>query len=177
MTWNWKWSLAATSATAMAGWLASPPLERATTRGEPAAAASQGGVGPEAVADIQEQARRLSARLSAGPAAGIPERNPFKFGLRPVPQRAPAAVAAPPAAAPSVDNLPAPFPLRLAGIAVDTIDGVEIRIAVISGPGGVELARSGEAAAAGYRVLTVGDSFAEIERLSDGRIERLDLAP
>jgi hypothetical protein len=36
----------------------------------------------------------------------------------------------------------------------------------LSGPSGVELAASGEPAGAGYRVIEVGDSFAEVERVT-----------
>jgi len=53
---------------------------------------------------------------------------------------------------------------------------VESRTAVISSPAGLELAKAGDSAAPGYRVVTVGDSFAEIERLSDGTRERLALS-
>ena len=175
MTWNWKWSLAATGATAMAGWLASPPLEPAgaTPRRGAAIEASQSDVGPAAVAEIQEQARRLTSRLAPRPASGAPARNPFQFGMRPVAPRAPAVTAS--AAAPAVVDAPAPFPLHLAGVAVDTIDGVDTRTAIISGPAGIELAKAGQPAAPGYRVVTVGEAFAEVERLSDGVRERLIL--
>ena len=71
---------------------------------------------------------------------------------------------------------PAPFPLRLTGIAVDIVNGVEKRTAVVSGPSGLELAATGETAAPGYRVVEVGESFAEIERVSDGARQRLTLA-
>jgi hypothetical protein len=176
MTWSWKWSLAATGATAMAGWLASPPLEHAAPTARAAAvAASQSDVGPAAVAEIQEQARRLSSRLAPRPTGAAPARNPFQFGMRPVARRATAVTA--PAVAPAVVDVPAPFPLRLSGIAVDTIDGVDTRTAIISGPAGLELAKAGESAAPGYRVVTVGESFAEVERLSDGARERLTLRP
>jgi hypothetical protein len=65
--------------------------------------------------------------------------------------------------------------MRLTGIAVDVVNGVEKRTAILSGPSGVELAASGEPATAGYRVVEVGDSFAVIERASDGARERLTL--
>ena len=175
MTWNWKWSLAATGATAMAGWLASPPLEPAGPAARRAAvvAASQSDVGPAAVAEIQEQARRLTSRLAPRPAGAAPARNPFQFGAHLAVRRAPAVTA--PVAAPPPLDAPAPFPLHLTGIAMDTIDGVDTRTAIISGPAGMELAKAGEPAAPGYRVVTVGESFAEVERLSDGVRERLTL--
>jgi hypothetical protein len=74
-----------------------------------------------------------------------------------------------------VVDAPTPFPLHLAGVAVDTIDGVDTRTAIISGPAGIELAKAGQPAAPGYRVVTVGEAFAEVERLSDGVRERLTL--
>jgi hypothetical protein len=54
---------------------------------------------------------------------------------------------------------------------------VEKRTAILSGPSGVELAASGEPAGTGYRVIEVGASFAEIERVSDGTRQRLTLRP
>jgi hypothetical protein len=177
MTWNWKWSLAATGATAMAGWLATPPVETGGAgRADSSAVTAQSEVGPAAVAEIQEQARRLSTRLAPRPIGPTPERNPFQFGARPAARRAPAVTARPAEPPPPQVEVPAPFPLQLTGIAVDTIDGVETRTAIISGPSGLELAKVGDAAAPGYRVVTVGDSFAEVERLSDGTRERLVLA-
>ena len=175
MTWNWKLSLAATGATALAGWLASPPPQSATSPSRTAIAAPAG-ADPAAVAEVEHEARRLGARLATAAAGAAPSRNPFQFGARPAPHRAAAApvhAAVPP---PPVD-VPVPFPLRLSGIAVDIVNGVEKRTAVISGPAGLELAGDGEPAAPGYRVVTVGDSFAEIERLSDGARERLTLRP
>jgi hypothetical protein len=107
----------------------------------------------------------------------VPTRNPFRFGARPLARRA-AVVAAPVAAVAEPPVIvPVPFPLRLSGIAVDIIEGVERRTAIISHPTGLELARDGESAAPGYRVVTVGESFAEVERLSDGARERLTLRP
>jgi hypothetical protein len=70
-----------------------------------------------------------------------------------------------------------PFPLRLTGIAVEIVDGVTKRTAILSGPSGVELAAGGEPASAGYRVVEVGESFAEVERTTDGARERLTLRP
>ena len=174
MTWNWKLSLTATGATALAGWLASPPPQ-ATAPQSRAAIAAPAGADPAASSEVEHQARRLSARLAAPAAGATPSRNPFQFGARPAPRRAataPVTVSPPPPV-----DVPAPFPLRLSGIAVDIVDGVEKRTAVISGPATLELAGEGGSAAPGYRVVTVGESFAEVERLSDGVRERLELKP
>jgi hypothetical protein len=173
MTWNLKWKLAATGTAALAGWLASPPLELAgPASGAPSIAPSHREVA--AVAELETQTRRLDQHLDAVQVAP-PSRNLFRFGSRPVARRAapppPAVVLAP------VAPVPVPFPLRLTGVAVEMVDGVAKRTAILSGPAGVELAASGEPASAGYKVIEVGESFAEIERLSDGARERLTLRP
>ena len=173
MTWNWKWSLAATSATALAGWLASPPLQ--TAKPEPRAAATAGAL-PVSVAEVEQEARRLSERLAPVTAGTPPSRNPFQFGARPAARRAVAAAPVAPPLPPPI-ALPVPFPLHLTGIAVDIVNGAEKRTAIISGPAGLELAGAGEPAGPGYRVVSVGESFAEVERLSDGARERLSLRP
>jgi hypothetical protein len=175
MTWNWKWSLAATGATAMAGWLASPPLEPADGAARRGAAIGRrtSDVGPAAVAEIQEQARRLTSRLASRPG----ERS---AGAQSVPVRH---AAGGPACArrhrargrASGRGRASAVPAAPAGVAVDTVDGVDTRTAIISGPAGIELAKAGQPAAPGYRVVTVGEAFAEVERLSDGVRERLIL--
>jgi hypothetical protein len=171
MTWNLKWKLAATGTAALAGWLASPPLELAgPASGSQSAAPSRTEVA--AVAELAAQTRRLDQHLDAVQAAP-PSRNLFQFGSRPVARRA--APPAPAVALAPVAPVPVPFPLRLTGIAVEIVDGVAKRTAILSGPSGVELAASGEPASPGYRVIEVGDSFAEIERTSDGTRERLIL--
>jgi len=176
MTWNWNWKMAGTGAAALAGvlGLGSPlnpagPSVRPQVTDAPHAAAQI-----SAVAALEEQTRRLDADLT-GSEVAPPSRNLFRFGARPVPRRALAP--APVLASAPVVEVPAPFPLRLAGIAVDTINGVEKRTAILSGPSGVELAAGGESAGAGYRVIEVGASFAEVERLSDGARQRLTLKP
>jgi hypothetical protein len=172
MTWNLKWKLVATGTAALAGWLASPPLELAG----PAASPNAGVMTRTEVAAVlalEEQTRRLDQHLEAAQAAPT-SRNLFRFGSRPVARRAaaPAPVVAPEPVAPPV---PVPFPMRLTGIAVDLVDGVEKRTAIFTSPAGVELAASGESAAPGYRVVEIGDSFAEVERTSDGARERMTL--
>jgi hypothetical protein len=173
MTWNLKWKLAATGTAALAGWLASPPLELAGPASRPQSAAPSH-VEVAAVSELQAQTRRLDQHLDAVQVAP-PSRNLFRFGSRPVARRAapPAPVVAP---APVVP-VSVPFPLRLTGIAVEIVDGVTKRTAILSGPSGVELAAGGEPASAGYRVVEVGESFAEVERTTDGARERLSLRP
>jgi hypothetical protein len=172
MTWYWKASLTATGVTALAGWLASPAVQPALRRSAANAAPSAGATAVQ-VSEVEEQARRLSVRLSPATDAAPPARNPFQFGARPVARRATRPVA--PVTTPEPVEAPERFPLRLTGIAVETVDGVEKRVAIISGPAGLELAAAGDAAAPGYRVMTVGESSAEVERTSDGVRENLTL--
>jgi hypothetical protein len=171
MTWNWNWKLVATGAAALTGVLGiGAPLEMNGPATSPQAVEVPHAE-LTAVAQLEEQSRRLDQQLAAVNAAP-PSRNLFRFAERPAPRR----VAPPPAfvAAP-VAPAPAPFPMRLTGIAVDVVNGVEKRTAILSGPSGVDLAASGEPASAGYRVVEVGDSFAVVERVSDGIRERLIL--
>ena len=172
MTWNWNWKLVATGAAALTGVLGiGAPLEMNSPATSPqTAAASHAEL--TAVSQLEEQARRLDQQLAIATAAP-PSRNLFRFAERPAPRRV--AAAPPEAFAAPVAPAPAPFPMRLTGIAVDVVNGVEKRTAVLSGPSGVELAASGEPASAGYRVVEVGDTFAVIERASDGARARLAL--
>ena len=176
MTWNWNWKLAVTGAAAVAGWLGlGSPIHMADPGPrQPAPAVSYADHRLTAAALLAQEARRLDAHLEAAQAAP-PSRNLFRFGSRPVARRAaaPAPVVAPAPLPPP----PVPFPLRLTGIAVDIVNGVEKRTAILSGPSGVELAASGEPASPGYRVVDVGDTFADVERTSDGARERLTLRP
>ena len=174
MTWNWNWKVAATAAAAVTGWLGlGSPIHMA----DPAPRPQVGTVTASdyrvtAAANLQEEARRLDARIEAVQTTP-PSRNLFQFGARPVPRRtvAPAPIVAPAPLPPA----PIPFLVRLTGIAVETVNGVEKRTAILSGPSGVELAASGESASPGYRVIEVGDTFAVVERTSDGVRERLTL--
>ena len=174
MTWNWNWKLVVTGAAALTGVLGlGSPLQLAGPAAPPKLSeAPHAAAQVTAVAALEEQTRRLDERLAAV-AVSPSSRNLFQFAARPVARRA---VAPAPAVAPvPVVEAPAPFPLRLTGIAVDTVNGTQKRIAILSGPSGVELAASGEPAGAGYRVIEVGDSFAMVERTYDGARQRLTL--
>lgn len=175
MTWNWNWKLVVTGVAALTGVLGlGAPLQLAGPSTPPRVSdASPAAAQITALSALQEDTRRLDERLAAT-AAVPPSRNLFRFGARPIAARR--AVAPAPAIAPApIVEAPAPFPLRLTGIAVDTVNGVEKRTAILSGPSGVELAGSGEPAGTGYRVVEVGDSFAVVERTSDGTTQRLAL--
>jgi hypothetical protein len=176
MTWNWNWKLVATGAAALTGVLGiGAPLQLAGPA-SPTQAVDAPRVAAQyaAVSTLEAETRRLDQRLEAAQVAPA-SRNLFRFGSRPSVRRpaAPAPVVAPV----PVVVAPPPFPLRLSGIAVDVVNGVEKRTAILSGPSGVELAASGESAGAGYRVVEVGDTFADVERIADGTRERLTLKP
>jgi hypothetical protein len=177
MTWNWNWKLVVTGVAALTGVLGlGAPLELSGPPSHPQAIDDRRTAAQiTAVSALEEETRRLDERL-ANTAVAAPSRNLFRFGERPAAARravAPTHVVAP---APIV-AAPAPFPLRLTGIAVDIVDGVAKRTAIVSGPSGLELATSGQAAAPGYRVVEVGESFTEVERTSDGVRQRLTLRP
>jgi hypothetical protein len=195
MTWNWKWKVTATGATALAGWLASEPIQPSGTTDRASTAVSRGATtaaqnarNAVTVSDIERQASRLAAAAPLAEAAGgpLPEvtgaaeappaRNLFRFQPR---QSRPAArrVTAPIDPAPLAPAAPTPFPLRLTGIATDVVNGVPQRTAVVRSPFGLELAKEGEIAAPGYRVVTVGESSIEVERVSDGVRQQLLLTP
>jgi hypothetical protein len=177
MTWNWNWKVAATGVAAVAGWLGlGSPIDMADPSPKPpVSTVSITDARVTAASVLAEEARHLDQHLEAAQVAPS-ARNLFQFGARPVVRRAvtPAPIVAP---APLPPPPPVPFPLRLTGIAVEIVNGAEKRTAILSGPAGIELAASGEPASPGYRVVDVGDSFAEVERASDGARERLILRP
>jgi hypothetical protein len=174
MTWNWNWKVAATAAAAVTGWLGlGTPIQMSEPAPRPPLAnVTASDFRITASANLQEEARRLDARLEAVQTAP-PSRNLFQFGARPAARRsaAPAPIVAPAPLPPP----PIPFLVRLTGIAVEIVNGVEKRTAILSGPSGVELAAAGEDASPGYRVIEVGDTFAVVERIGDGVRERLTL--
>lgn len=173
MTWNLNWKLVGTGVAALVGVLGlGSPLHLAGPAVSPQVASAPR-LDVAAVSALEVQTRRLDQHLEAAQAVP-PSRNLFRFGARPVARRA--AAPAPVVLPAPVASLPAPFPLRLSGIAVDVVNGVEKRTAILSGPSGVELAAKGEPASPGYVVVEVGESFAEVERTSDGIRERLNLA-
>jgi len=190
MTWNWKWKVTATGVTALAGWLASEPIQPAgvptdasrapsTVVSRGATTAAQNERNAVAVSDIEREASHLAAGTARAEAwaeaESLPPRNLFRFQPRTAPRRvlAPTRVEPEPVAPPT----PIVFPLRLTGIATDVVNGAQQRTAVVRSPSGLELAKAGEIAAPGYRVVTVGESSVEVERLSDGVRQQLLLTP
>lgn len=169
---NWKAAATVvTGATALAGWLASPP-EPATTRVARSAAPA-----PSAVStSIEEQATRLGDRLRSTAGFAPPQRNPFRFEPVAPPPRPQAATAAPAAAEAAQPVVPEPFPFRLSGTARD--DGPEATVwtAILAGgTSGLVLARVGDTVGGVYRVEAVTDTTADLVNLRDNQSTRLTL--
>ena len=174
-----------TGATALAGWLTSPSPSPTPVR--PRAAAAQVRVPPSQdaspahAATIEEQSKRLAARLRPTGSFAQPERDPFHFGVRNlVPARASAPggvrdVAAAVAGPAAVE--PPPFPYRLSGMASDMVDGQPVRTAVLSGgTSGLVLAVAGDIVGDVYRVDRVDEAAVELTDSRDGRVVRLTFA-
>src|SRR3989338_719998 len=129
---NWKSYAAVSSATVLAGWLASTPPANAPVQ-TAATARPQRPPRTDASSDIEQQAIRLQARLRAERLYAEPARDPFRFA--PARERVDAIervlpVPDPPAG--PIDTAP-PAPLvSLSGIAEDTVDGGIQRTAVLS---------------------------------------------
>jgi hypothetical protein len=169
---NWKAAATVvTGATALAGWLATPPAPaRETTR---AAAAPRSA---PATVSLEHEAARLAARIRATATFEQPSRNPFRFpAVAPI-QRAAAVEAL--AASPSAPVVPAEpvFPFRLTGTASDASSGTAIRTAVLSGSTlGLVLAGVGEVVAGNYRIERIDDDGVDVVDVRDGRVIRLPL--
>jgi hypothetical protein len=126
--------------------------------------------------DIEEQAARLASRARDQVVYRPPSRNPFRFGARPAstqsngpaPRAASEPEVAPPAPAP-------PPPIRLTGIATDTVNGERRRVAVVLTSEGVVTAREGDMAGA-YRVVRIDEDAVEVVG-PDGTTRRLTLRP
>src|SRR5688572_11966341 len=88
MTWNWNWKVAATAAAAVTGWfgLGTPIHMSEPAPRPPLANVTASDFRITASANLQEEARRLDARLEAVQTAP-PSRNLFQFGARPVARR------------------------------------------------------------------------------------------
>lgn len=168
---NWKAAATvATGATALAGWLATPPAPaRETTR----AAAPRPG---PATVSLEHEAARLAARIRATAAFEQPSRNPFRFpAVDPIRRTAAAEALAASASAPVVPAEPV-FPFRLTGTASDASSGTTIRTAVLSSSTlGLVLAGVGEVVAGNYRIERIDDDGVDVVDVRDGRVIRLPL--
>src|SRR5262245_23660614 len=112
---TWKSYAAVSSATVLAGWLASAPPANAPAGAAAAASARQPRVpAPASSSDIEQQAIRLQARGRADRAFTQPQRNPFRFEVRAEATRAGTrAVEVPVLAPPPQPVEPAPPPIRV----------------------------------------------------------------
>jgi hypothetical protein len=148
---NWKSTLLVPGAGVVATWLFSTATPVPAPERRPPAAPP-----PAAVrSDIEQQASRLQERLHPDEPFAPPSRNPFRFRPRVVAHAAsvsPAMVTAP------VQPPPPPPrpPIRLSGIATDTIDGTVVRTAILSTDADVLLLKEGESGS-GYRVTAIDD--------------------
>jgi hypothetical protein len=123
---NWKAAATvATGATAIAGWLATPPPPAR----EPARSAAQRPAVPAPVS-LEHEASRLAARIRATTAFAEPNRNPFQFQAVAPTRRTVAADAAISAPDAPVGPVAPVFPFRLTGTASDASSGTTVRTAV-----------------------------------------------
>jgi Tfp pilus assembly protein PilP len=174
---TWKSTTVAGLATVAATWLASyAPTGRHAAPGSTVPSAARTASAAE---EIQREADRLHARLSQVTAYRDPARNPFRF-VRPRPTYE----AARPDPAITVEDLPhesSPSPptlrLTLAGIAEDTVDGQQVRTAIISTPGDVLLVKVGDRIGDQFTVAAVDVDAVELVRIDSGATVRLALKP
>jgi hypothetical protein len=174
-----------TGATALAGWLTSPSPSQTPLRAPTAAAQVRAPAAHDAseshAATIEEQSKRLAARLRPTGSFARPERDPFHFGVRnlvppraSVPDRVRAGATA--VAGPATVEASA-FPYRLSGVASDVVDGLPVRTAVLSGgTSGLVLAVAGDVVGDVYRVDRVDEGAVELTDSRDGRVVRLTFA-
>jgi hypothetical protein len=173
---TWKSYAVVSSATVLAGWLASASPSNAPTPAVTRAPQTPR-AGASAASDIADQAARLQARLRGERAYAEPQRNPFRFDARrsasdTFESRA-ERIPAPDISSDDAAPIPPP-PLTLSGIAEDQANGQISRTAVVSTPGGVQLVREGDELF-GYRAVRVESDAIELSA-PDGRILRLTLS-
>lgn len=168
---NWRSTAVVTGATALVGWLASPPPRTpAASLAVRPTSASQ----PPLMSDIEQQATRLQSRLRAEATFREPSRDPFRFEER----RAPLLPSTAPDPAETPDTTPVsrgPL-LALSGLATDVVGGITQRTAILSAPDGVLLVREGDTVSGLYRVATIEDDAVDLVRIGDGERLRLRLA-
>jgi hypothetical protein len=145
----------------------------------PAAGQRAARVAPDTLAEeLRGQADRLRERLANAPAPRTPSRDPFRYRVPDTPSGSvpPSAIATPslrPGEA--VPARPAVSSLRLVGIAEDTVDGVLVRRAILSGLGDLFIVGAGESVADRYTVNAVGADAVELDDRQSGETIRLVL--
>lgn len=128
-----------------------------------------------AASDIQELAVRLQARVQAETTFRRPARNPFRFIARPQP--APVVTLSSPLPVAEIALPPALPPVALLGMAVDDVDGVEQRTAIVKTASDVVLVRVGDAVEGGYTVSKIEEGAIELRSTADGAIRRISFTP
>ena len=178
---NWKAAATVvTGATALAGWLTTPSASPAPVhpRARTAQARPLSSHDAALAKTIDEQSRRLAARLRPDASFAQPQRDPFHFVARTQARSRAAAASRPRVAAPVPVSAaavePPPFPYRLSGVASDTVEGRTSRTAVLSGGDtGLVLAASGDVVGGVYRVDRIDETAVELTDTRDGRVVRL----
>ena len=177
---SWKAYAAVSGAGLLATYLFSVPPAVTPGRQAPPRADSIGRR-PQPAFDIQEQAARLQMRVREEAEYREPSRNPFRFGARPVTRRpvTPSASPEEPVAPPPPSGPPPPPPappIRLSGIATNTVDGVRQRSAILMTPAGILTVREGDAVGAEYKVVRIEEDAVELAA-ADGSSRRITLRP
>jgi hypothetical protein len=173
---TWKSYAAVSGAGLLATYLFSAPPMIAPGRAPATRPAADAGA-TRLSDDIEEQAARLASQTREQVVYRPPSRNPFRFGARaasnsPAPRAAPEPI--PEAAQPDPAPAPPP-PIRLTGIAANTVNGERQRVAVVLTSEGVVTAREGDMAGA-YRVVRIDEDAVEVVG-PDGTTRRVNLRP
>jgi hypothetical protein len=178
---TWKSYAAVSGAGLLATFLASSPPALSPGRA-PAARPTEDAGAVRLSDDIEAQAARLGSRVRDDVAYRPPTRNPFRFGARiPLPRSSGTGRSAPSEsppltpAEPAPEPPPPPSPIRLTGVATNTVNGEAQRVAVLLTSSGVVEARAGDMAGA-YRVLRVEEDAVEVVG-PDGMTRRVNLRP
>ena len=132
-------------------------------------------------AELAAEISRLHERLRPSATPQQPGRDLFSF-VSPKPRTVPPVETSPrPALSEATAVRPAPIPLRLSGIAEDTVPagaggaGGVVRTAIISAGGQLFLAKEGENVTARYRVARISSEVVELTDLDAGAVLRLAL--
>lgn len=160
--------------TLLAAWLASAAGVQRQAPAPGAEARSQDAVRIEALAsDVQSKAARLRTRLATAPAEATSDRNPFSFGA--TAQRIGRTAPAPATMSIAPPDVEPPMPLKLVGVAEQTVDGGMTRTAMIAAPGDQLFMVTQGQEVGQYRVSAVGADAVELTHIATGATRRLGL--
>jgi hypothetical protein len=149
---TWKSTAVVSGAGLLATWLASyPPASAPEPAAAPAAPIATTGT------DIQAEAARLQEQVRGVVEYEPPVRNPFRFTTR-----APRAAAPPtPVEFAAVTPAAAAPEITVSGVAIDTVEGQEVRTVILGTPSGLVFAKVGDAVA-GYRVSAIAEDAVQL---------------